>query len=247
MQPWLVTMAIVVIGGGLASIASAAEADALEHRVAEAARAELDGRLRQAGLVEPRIDVSAVPLMTAASRARGVVPCSQPAEIEAIDTRQASRMRFAAVCMDGWRQEWIAKATVSAEVVVANGDVPAGRPLAAGDVGLQRRDVTALPDALSDPDAAIGRSSRRALHTGDPLRRGQLIDAVVVKRGDAVRIVARNGEVEVTAAGSAMEAGASGAVIRVRNERNGIVIRGRVIGAGVVEPADAVMATPSTP
>lgn len=240
-------MAVVIGAAGQAWPARAAGPAPLERRVADAARTELEARLREARLVEPHVDVSVIALATAASRARGDAPCSQPPTVEAVDTRQPSRMRFAAVCIDGWQQEWIARATVSAEVVVASADLPANRAFTTGDMTLQRRDVTAVPDALSDPEAAVGRSSRRALRAGDPLRRGQLIDAPMVRRGDAVRIVATNGAVQVTAAGSALEAGAEGAVVRVRNDRNGNVIRARVIGVGTVEPAEAVMSTPSAP
>ena len=60
---------------------------------------------------------------------------------------------------------------------------------------------------------------------------------LLVKRGEAVRIVARNEQIEVSMAGEAMDPGARGALIRVRNQ-NGNIIKARVTGAGTVEPAD---------
>jgi flagella basal body P-ring formation protein FlgA len=44
--------------------------------------------------------------------------------------------------------------------------------------------------------------------------------------------------VEVSMAGEALDPGALGEVIRVRNATSGTVIRARVVDAGVVEPAD---------
>jgi flagella basal body P-ring formation protein FlgA len=60
---------------------------------------------------------------------------------------------------------------------------------------------------------------------------------MLVKRGAAVRIVARREQIEVSMAGEALDAGARGALLRVRNA-NGTVIRARVTGADMVEPAD---------
>ena len=53
----------------------------------------------------------------------------------------------------------------------------------------------------------------------------------------AVRIVARNEQIEVSMAGEALDPGARGALIRVRNT-NGNIIKARVTGAGTVEPAE---------
>ncbi len=66
----------------------------------------------------------------------------------------------------------------------------------------------------------------------------------LVKRGDAVRIVARREQIEVSMAGEALDSGARGAVIRVRNP-NGTVLRTRVTGAATVEPVDVPMSAQS--
>ena len=70
------------------------------------------------------------------------------------------------------------------------------------------------------------------------LRQGQLAAPTLIKRGSAVSIVARKEQVEVSMAGEALDPGALGQVIRVRNATSGTVIRARVVDAGVVEPAD---------
>jgi flagella basal body P-ring formation protein FlgA len=83
----------------------------------------------------------------------------------------------------------------------------------------------------------VGLTSRRSLRAGEVLRQGQLAAPVLVKRGSAVSIVARKEQV-VSMAGEAMDPGALGQVIRVRNAASGTVIRARVVDAGVVEPAE---------
>jgi flagella basal body P-ring formation protein FlgA len=76
------------------------------------------------------------------------------------------------------------------------------------------------------------------LRPGDILRSGQLSSPVLVKRGDAVMMVARREGIEVSMTGEALDAGGKGAVVRVRNAGSGQVVRMRVAGPGTVEPID---------
>jgi flagella basal body P-ring formation protein FlgA len=61
---------------------------------------------------------------------------------------------------------------------------------------------------------------------------------VLVKRGDQVLMLARRDQVEVSTSGEALDSGARGAIVRVRNTASGQVVRMRVSGAGTVEPVD---------
>jgi flagella basal body P-ring formation protein FlgA len=74
------------------------------------------------------------------------------------------------------------------------------------------------------------------------LRAGSLAAPVVVKRGDGVVMVARQDGIEVSMAGEALDAGARGAVVRVKNSASGQVVRMRVVGAGAVQPLDLPLA-----
>lgn len=70
------------------------------------------------------------------------------------------------------------------------------------------------------------------------LRRKQLQAPQLVKRGDEVRIVARQDGIEVSNAGEALANGRMGEVIRVRNVGSGKVISARVSAGGEVEAQD---------
>ncbi|WP_229413145.1 flagellar basal body P-ring formation chaperone FlgA [Massilia alkalitolerans] len=182
---------------------------------------------------EPQVELNVV-------SARPAPPCSAPVEIEATDTRQYSRMRFVVRCPDpkGWRHDFIVRARVSAQVAVTAMPLRAGEVLGIDHVTLERRDVTLIGDAIGAPEAAIGQTSRRSLRAGEVLRANQLVAPQVVKRGDQVLMVARHEGIEVSMAGEALDAGAQGAVVRVRNTASGQVVRMRVAGAGTVEPVD---------
>ncbi|RZI45022.1 flagellar basal body P-ring formation protein FlgA [Herbaspirillum sp. HC18] len=219
---------------------NAIAADRVTARVEEAARAQLAQQADRAGLLDPQFDVTVV--------MSGQPPaCAVPVNVTGIDARQPSRMRFEAVCpgADGWRREFIVRAQVSARVLVAASDIPAGQILSASDMTLERRTISTTPDVMSDKREAAGMSARRTIRAGDSVRKGLLVSPVLVKRGDTVRIVASKDGVEVTVAGVAMEGGASGAIVRVRNASSGNVIRTRIIGDATVEPLDIPVSMPS--
>lgn len=200
-------------------------------QIEQAARAELEARMAASGLTEPQIDVAVV-------TTRAAPACAGNIAVEPVDTRSPQRMRFLARCNDtpGWRYEYVVRARLSAMVAVAAGPVAANEALTNAQVMLDRRDISNIADPITTPDEAVGQMSRRMLRPGDILRSSQLGSPVVVKRGDAVTMIARRDGIEVSTAGEALDAGARGAMVRVRNANSGMVVRMRVAGPGQVEP-----------
>lgn len=213
--------------------ATTVSAQTITAEIEQAARYHLDKHAAAGGLLDPQFDLEVL-------SSRPAPPCAKPVEVEALDTRQPARMRFVARCLagKGWRHDFLVRARISAQVAVTAAPVGANQPLAEADVTLERRDITQMPDAIGDPALAVGQSPRRSLRAGEILRSGQLAAPLVVKRGDQVLMVARHEGIEVSMAGEAMDAGARGAVVRVRNAASGQVVRMRVAGAGTVEPVD---------
>ncbi|MBS1190269.1 MAG: flgA [Rhodocyclaceae bacterium] len=220
---------------------AALAAESLETRVGQAARQFLLEQAARAGLAKPVVD------LTVAAGSRTVPNCRPPVAVEPVDTRYPGRMRFAALCPaeQGGRQEFVVRATLSAEVLVTATAVPAGKPLVPTDLALERRDISTTPDALSNVETVAGLASRRSLRAGQILARQWLVEPVLVRRGEAVRIVARSGPIEVSSAGEALEAGRREDTVRVRNSASGKVIRARITASGTVEPADMPVSMPS--
>lgn len=185
------------------------------------------------GLVEPRFE------LTVLRGSRPLAACGQEVTVEAVDTRQAGRMRFAAVCSGagGWRYEFVVKAQISARVAIAATDIAAGKVITDDDVLLERHDISGVADSIADPREVVGMSGKRTVRAGELLRVALLSSPTLVKRGEAVRIVARIDQVEVSMAGEALDGGGRGALVRVRNA-SGTIIRARVTEAGTVQPAD---------
>lgn len=205
----------------------------IEAQIKDVAREHLDRGAAASGLGEPAFDLTVL-------SSRPLPPCSAALAIDAIDTRQPARMRFAARCPDGkgWRHDVVVRARMSALVAVAAAPVAANAVLGEADIALERRDVTNVPDPIGLVDDAVGQTSRRSLRAGDVLRASQLAAPIAVRRGDPVTMVARQDGVEVSMAGEALDPGARGAVVRVRNSASGQVVRMRVVGAGTVQPIE---------
>jgi flagella basal body P-ring formation protein FlgA len=202
-------------------------------KIKETALATLEQQGQASSLTEPRFEVELV------KNSRPLPACPQGISVETLDARNPARMRFVAVCdaQPGWRYEFLVRARVSARVVVAASDLMPGKFLSPSDVLLERHDISGIPDSLPDLAAIEGLSTRRTVKAGDVLRQNMLVAPPLVKRGDQVRIVARREQIEVSMSGEAMETGARGALVRVRNA-SGTIIRARVTEQGTVEPVD---------
>lgn len=208
-------------------------AQTITGEIEQAARIQLDKLAAANGLADPDYELSVV-------SSRPAPPCAGPVEVEALDTRQPARMRFVARCAagKGWRHDFVVRARISAQVAVTAAQVGPNQTLTDADITLEKRDITNIPDAVGDTSQILGQSTRRSLRPGEILRASQLTAPIVVKRGDQVIMVARYEGIEVSMAGEALDAGARGAVVRVRNAASGQVVRMRVSGAGTVEPVD---------
>lgn len=219
------------MGLGCALAPWLAAAATLEAQVQDAARRAVLELADREGWVTPDVQITPV-----APRARPACPAGW--EIVAVDLRSLSRLRLSARCAGQPAQDFVLRASLNAEVLVAARAVAAGQALGEGDVELQRRDISQTSDALARLDDVLGQAPRSSLRPGQLLQKRQLLAAQLVKRGERVRIVARHEGIEVQAAGEALDGGAQDARIRVRNLGSGRIIQARVLEAGVVEPAN---------
>jgi len=219
-----------------ASITLATPDTTLATQVSTAARAAVLARAHAIGLTDASLELTVLPARGAPLR------CAGAPEIEAQDIRHPARMRFLASCpADNWHGEYIVRASLEATVLVAANPLEANRAITETDLNRQRRTLSTPEEALSDPADAIGKASRRALRAGQAIERRALVEALLVQRGDAVQIVARNAGIVATMPGEAQAPGRRDEVIPVRNTQTGKLIRARVVASGEVEPLSASM------
>jgi flagella basal body P-ring formation protein FlgA len=84
----------------------------------------------------------------------------------------------------------------------------------------------------------LGRMARRTLLPGQPIPINAVEDAWAVARGAVVKIVVEDNGLSIVTYGSAMQSGAAGALIPVRNTDTGVIIKGIVQPDGTIKVVD---------
>lgn len=84
----------------------------------------------------------------------------------------------------------------------------------------------------------VGRMARRALLPGQPIPTNSVEDPWTVARGAQVKVVVEDSGLSIVTYGAAMQSGAAGALIPVRNTDTGVIIRGIVQSDGTVKVVD---------
>jgi flagella basal body P-ring formation protein FlgA len=116
-----------------------------------------------------------------------------------------------------------------APVVVATRDLPTGTVLTSDDVRVEQRPAIAGRLVVSDTAMAVGQQASMPIKGGTVLTASQLKPAVLIKRGMRIRLVCKGPTFIATATGEALQDGAAGQMVRVRNlsslrELTGLVI-----------------------
>jgi len=116
-------------------------------------------------------------------------------------------------------------------VPVLTRTVRRGEKIGPGDVAVRLvRAESRASGANLDIKDVIGKTPRRALRRGAMLHAGDIQEPVIVVRGKLVTIVLKTRNMVITARGKALEDGAMGDLIRVRNNRSKSTIEGVVAG-----------------
>lgn len=161
-----------------------------------------------------------------------LVRCRQPLQAAATGPRTVEVR-----CPDspGWRVYVPVRIRHLVDVVVLKAAHPAGTPIAADNVLVQRRELGAGGGWVSDPAEVIGQVPRRSLAPGVPLLAADFGPAASLRRGDPVVLRVREAGFEVRMAGRALGPPGAGGLVTVENISSRRIVRGRLVGEGVVE------------
>lgn len=128
------------------------------------------------------------------------------------------------------------KIKVSTAVVVAARPLMRGAQLSVADLTTATLDAGSLPpDYLTDPQQAIGQQLKRPVSIGMAVAAGMLDTPRMVRRDERVTILAEESGLEVRMAGQALEDGALGQPIKVRNLLSKRIIGGVIAAPGIVK------------
>ncbi len=123
----------------------------------------------------------------------------------------------------------------SGPVVVLRHAVPRGAVLTAADLRVDERDLAGLPAGVVTAIAdAVGKETRAALPAGAPVTVSAVANPVLVRRGDFVTVVVETPGMRLSTPGEALEPGAVGAAIRVKNRKSQQELSAQVVERGTV-------------
>ncbi len=80
----------------------------------------------------------------------------------------------------------------------------------------------------------LGKTPKRPLQAGAPIRQSDLGTFALVQRNESVTMIVRTKSMTLTVQGKALDDGAEGQTIRVQNPKSNRTVEGRVSGAGEV-------------
>ena len=121
-------------------------------------------------------------------------------------------------------------------VVVTRRPLGRHKPIAEDDIELQTMDLSDLPDGVvADPEAVLGKRTRRAIRAQTPLRADLIELPPLVKRGDLVVIIAETNGLKITTLGQVKKRGRLGERIPVVNMDSKKILYARVIDSKTVK------------
>lgn len=122
--------------------------------------------------------------------------------------------------------------TAVADIIVPVRTIRAKEIIAAEDLVYKNMEA---PGALDQPADIIGQEARIALYAGRPIHLGDIGAPAIVDRNDLVKIVFRQGGLEIATEGRSLGRGAEGDYVRVMNLASRTTINGRIRADGTIE------------
>lgn len=133
------------------------------------------------------------------------------------------------------------------QVAVATTQMNARDAFTENSLRYERMDTGQIPPGFYvDKSKIVGLTARRLIMPGMVITDSMVNRPVLVKRGDAVILVALQGDMEITAAGQSMQDGYEGQLIRVKNVSSNKIVLGKVMDANRVQVLTYKSALPSS-
>jgi flagella basal body P-ring formation protein FlgA len=122
------------------------------------------------------------------------------------------------------------------ELPVLARSIARGEIVRARDIEMRTfpRSAATTNDVITKRKAVIGQAARRAMRKDLPLRASSFEPPILVKRGSIATMEIETAYMRVTARGRALDTGAKGDTVRLRNVSSKKLVEGTVVGAGRV-------------
>lgn len=122
------------------------------------------------------------------------------------------------------------------QVAVTSRPIAANETITPDAIIFERRDIGRMPPGyFTGLNKILGLTVKRQLGPGLVLNDSMVAKPIVIKRGQAVNITAKVGDIEVSTSGVALQNGSIGQFIRVQNINSKKVVNGRIIDESTVQ------------
>ncbi|MDO6595087.1 flagellar basal body P-ring formation chaperone FlgA [Neptuniibacter sp. 1_MG-2023] len=120
--------------------------------------------------------------------------------------------------------------------VVAQSSLARGTYISMQDIKLKEVEITSLRSVyFTKLQDIIGWTSKRSIAADTVITTSMLKAPLAVSKGDALIIEAKLNGVSIRTSGTALESGTLGEQIKVRNDRSGVMVKAKIIQAGLVQ------------
>lgn len=165
--------------------------------------------------------------------------CDQPLIVEHRPrNRTVGRLTMRVECRgaDNWAIHVPVTVSAFANVVIADMPIAKGTQITERDIRVEARDVSLIYSGyFNSVERVKGFVSKRPIPAGQVLNPTVLDPAKMINRGEKVVIVAEGRGLNIRTTGVAMNDGAYGELIQVRNSNTDKVVEGRIDGPGRIK------------
>lgn len=236
-RKWSGVARVAVMVVGVFCTAGTFAETVLQQQIDRAVERHLQQRLEKQAGAEGWKGLRFTQASTPQSGISDLSPCSQPLSVkEGGDNRNWSRQRFTLGCSDGvWTLAVLTDVKIYASAVVAKQVINRGETLSNRQLALREVDITKTNSGFySSLDKVAGQGAKRRIRAEQLLTPALVAPAWVIQRGQQVTVVANKDGITASIQGEALENGAVGKVIRVRNISSKKTIEAKVLDAGLV-------------
>ena len=165
--------------------------------------------------------------------------CDQALQLEHRPrNRTAGRLTFKITCSgtESWSVHVPVTVQAFDQVVISDLPIAKGTNLSAADLRLELMDISQLHSGYFQTVQELeGFVSRRPIPAEQVMTPALVDPAKMINRGEKVMIIAEGPGLSIRATGLAMEDGAFGELIRVRNSSTNKVVEGRITAPGLIK------------
>ncbi len=197
----------------------------------------LTGSLQQEANQQGWQDLRVSQKSTLLNRTSELAVCSQPLEVRTEGSLKPGRQRLEVHCSSppGWTVLVNTELDIYVSAVTASQVIGRGETISAQQLDRVELDISKAPGGFfSETEQVVGMGATRRIRARQVISPALLSAPLLVRRGEEVTITANMEGVSASMPGEAMENGAKGDVIRVKNLRSQKIIDAKIVKEGVV-------------